>query len=84
MTRQELEEAKAFFAGTVRSWKRGQHRKTEGGGWQRMKTDRPAPLASKVPEVQQSTLGGNTYVASPLDTPYQTVESRMNALLKRK
>lgn len=67
MTRQDIEEAKAFFAGTVRSWKRGQHRKMEGGGWQRMKMGRPAPLASKVPEVQQSTLGGNTYVspASP-------------------
>ena len=54
-------EAKAFHHGTVRSWKRGNVMKG-GTTWSRLGRDKVAPLASKGPEVQQSTLGGNTYV----------------------
>jgi hypothetical protein len=58
-----LGEAKAFPHGTVRSWKRGTVMKG-GTAWSRLNRDKPMPLASKVPEVQQSPFGGNAYAAA--------------------
>jgi hypothetical protein len=42
--------------------------------------DKVAPLASKVPEVQQSTLGGNTYVGGE-QVPVSEMLARIAARL---
>ena len=52
----DIREAKGFHHGTVRQWKNGRHMKN-GGAWERLRTGRPAQMASKVPSFADAVPG---------------------------
>lgn len=52
-----LAERAGFHHGTVRQWKNGRHLKN-GGGWERVRSGRSMPLASKMPAVSAAVPGG--------------------------
>lgn len=52
----EATESKGFHHGTVRQWKNGRHMKN-GGGWERVKSGRSMPMASKVPSFTDAPMG---------------------------
>jgi hypothetical protein len=51
-----LLEGQGFHHGTVRQWKNGRHLKN-GGGWERVKSGRSMPMASKVPSFTDAPVG---------------------------
>lgn len=50
------EKREGFHHGTVRQWKNGRHLKN-GSGWERLRTGRPAQMASKVPAFTSAPTG---------------------------
>ena len=77
-----IREAKGFHHGTVRQWKNGRHMK-QGGGWERMRSGRSLPLASKMPAVSAASSGsipagpyGPSVFEDPSDFSRQAVPTR--------
>jgi hypothetical protein len=66
-----LERRSGFHHGTVRQWVNGRHMKN-GTHWERIKSSRPARLASTVPPVQQMPVSPNVFV-DPNDFSQQLI-----------